>query len=69
MDVPEHIINKMFNTGSDESTYLDWDTAKSKDGFTGNDMGFCRPEGPGGEYARLIGPYLQYQLKKPFYFF
>lgn len=29
MDVPEHIINKMFNTGSDEITYLDWDTAKS----------------------------------------
>ena len=29
MDVPEHIINKMFNTGSDEITYLDWDSAKS----------------------------------------
>jgi hypothetical protein len=29
MDVPEHIINKMFNTGSDEIAYLDWDTAKS----------------------------------------
>ncbi|MDH3574881.1 MAG: hypothetical protein OET18_10295 [Desulfobacterales bacterium] len=29
MDIPEHIINKMFNTGSDEITYLDWDSAKS----------------------------------------
>jgi hypothetical protein len=29
MDVPEHIINKMFNTGSDEITYLDWESAKS----------------------------------------
>ena len=29
MDVPENIINKMFNTGSDEITYLDWDSAKS----------------------------------------
>jgi hypothetical protein len=29
MDVPEHIINKMFNTGSDEITYLDWDSAKA----------------------------------------
>lgn len=29
MDVPEHIINKMFNTGSDKITYLDWDSAKS----------------------------------------
>ena len=29
MDVPEHIIDKMFNTGSDEIIYLDWDTAKS----------------------------------------
>ena len=28
MDVPEHIINKMFNTESDEITYLDWDSAK-----------------------------------------
>ena len=29
MDVPEHIINKIFNTGSDDITYLDWTTAKS----------------------------------------
>jgi len=29
MDVPEHIINKMFNTGSDEIAYLDWHAAKS----------------------------------------
>ena len=29
MDVPEHIIKKMFATGSDEIAYLDWDTAKS----------------------------------------
>jgi hypothetical protein len=29
MNVPEHIIDKMFNTGWDEITYLDWDTAKS----------------------------------------
>ena len=29
MDVPEHIINKMFNTGSGEITYLDWDVVKS----------------------------------------
>ena len=28
MDVPEHIINKMFNTRSDEIIYLDWDSAK-----------------------------------------
>ena len=29
MDVPEHIIDIMFNTASDEITYLDWNTAKS----------------------------------------
>jgi hypothetical protein len=29
MDIPEHIINEMFNTGSDEIAYLDWDSAKS----------------------------------------
>lgn len=29
MDVPEHIIDIMFDTVSDEITYLDWDTAKS----------------------------------------
>ena len=29
MDVPEHIINKMFNTGSGEITYLDSDVVKS----------------------------------------
>ena len=29
MDVPEHVINKMFNTETDEITYLDWYTAKS----------------------------------------
>ena len=29
MDVPEHIIDKMFNTRSDEIAYLDWNTAKS----------------------------------------
>lgn len=29
MDVPEHIIDIMFNTASDEITYLDSDTAKS----------------------------------------
>jgi hypothetical protein len=29
MDVPEHVINKMFNTQSDEMLYLDWYTAKS----------------------------------------
>jgi hypothetical protein len=29
MDVPEHIINKMFNTESDMTTYLDLDTARS----------------------------------------
>jgi len=29
MDVPEHIINKMFNTGSDDIAYLDWHAAKS----------------------------------------
>lgn len=29
MDVPEHVIDKMFNTRSDEITYLDWNTAKS----------------------------------------
>jgi hypothetical protein len=29
MEVPEHIIDIMFNTGSDEITYLDWNIAKS----------------------------------------
>ena len=29
MGVPEQIIDKMFNTGSDEIAYLDWNTAKS----------------------------------------
>ena len=29
MDVPKHIIDKMFNTRSDEIAYLDWNTAKS----------------------------------------
>jgi hypothetical protein len=29
MDVPEHIIIKMFNTKSDEVAYLDWASAKS----------------------------------------
>lgn len=29
MDVPEHIVKKMFATGSDEIAYLDWDAAKS----------------------------------------
>ena len=29
MNVPEHIIDIMFNTGSDEITYLDWNTAES----------------------------------------
>ncbi len=29
MDVPEHVINQMFNTDSDEILYLDWYTAKS----------------------------------------
>ena len=29
MDVPEHIIDKMFNSKSDEIAYLDWNTAKS----------------------------------------
>jgi len=29
MDVPEHVINKMFNTESDEIIYLDWYTTKS----------------------------------------
>jgi hypothetical protein len=29
MDVPEYVINKMFNTESDEIVYLDWHTAKS----------------------------------------
>jgi hypothetical protein len=29
MDVPEHVINEMFNTESDEILYLDWYTAKS----------------------------------------
>lgn len=29
MDVPEHIINKMFYTESEETTYLDLDTAES----------------------------------------
>ncbi|UCF49741.1 MAG: hypothetical protein JSU91_08330 [Thermoplasmatales archaeon] len=29
MDVPEHVIDEMLNTESDEITYLDWYTAKS----------------------------------------
>jgi hypothetical protein len=29
MDVPEHVINKMFDTKSDEIVYLDWYTTKS----------------------------------------
>jgi hypothetical protein len=29
MDVPKHIINKMFDTGSNDINYLDWDSVKS----------------------------------------
>jgi hypothetical protein len=37
MDVPEHVINKMFNTESDEMIYLDWYTAKSMESVPFND--------------------------------